>query len=227
MPREELLEELTDNFPPKNIYTYDEDVRYTYDRKRLMDEVLLGTFESYVRHVEDEKFSYKITADKKFCLEVKAEGERWIKIFDYVTDAFDIGEAAYRFFIVMPRALDEGEVILEAERNLVVDQESRDKHDHCDYQEEQKKVEIIMPPNFTAQGATIKATVYLCTDGSYILTVAHFIPGRKKRRLLDQFYSDPDFAALLAAEYVKQCDTTEFLGIEEELYQRVYKRVTH
>jgi hypothetical protein len=127
----------------------------------------------------------------------------------------------------MPRVLDEGEVLLKAERDLVVDHESRDKHVHCDYQDEQKKVEIIMPPNFAAQGAAIKATVYLCTDGSYLLTVAHLIPGRKKRRLLDQFYLDPDFAALLAAEYVRQCDTTEFLGIEEEIYQRVYRRVTH
>lgn len=226
MPREEFLDELTDNFPPRNIYSYDEDVRYTYDRKRLMDEVLLGTFESYARHVEEAKFSYKITADAKFCLEVEAEGARWIKVFDYITDAFEIGEAAYRFFVVMPRALDEGEVLLKAERDLEVDQESRDRHDHCD-QGEQKKVEIIMPPNFSAQGATIKATVYLCTDGSYILSVAHFTPGRAKRRLLDQFHSDPDFAALLASEYVRQCDTTEFLGIEEEIYQRVYSRVTH
>lgn len=227
MPREEFLEELTDNFPPKNIYSYDENFRYECDRKKLMDEVLVGTFESYVRHVEDTNFSYKITAEKKFFLEVEAEGERWTKIFDYVTDAFEIGEAAYRFFIVMPRVLDEGEVLLKAERDLVVDRESRDKHDHCDYQDEQKKVEVIMPPNFTAQGAAIKATVYICTDGSYLLTVAHLIPGRKKRWLLNQFYFDPDFAALLAAEYVRQCDTTESLGVEEEIYQRVYRRVTH
>lgn len=227
MAREEFLEELTDNFPPKSIYSYDENVRYTYDRKLLMEEVLLGTFESYARHVEDAKFSYKITADKEFCLEVETEGERWTKVFDYVTDAFEIGEAAYRFFIVMPRTLDEGEVVLKAERDLQIDRESYEKHDHCKDYVESKKVEMLMRPNFTAQGATIKATVNLCTDGSYILTVAHFIPGRKKRRLLDQFYSDPDFAARLAAEYVRQCDTTEFLGLEEDIYQRVYSRVTH
>jgi hypothetical protein len=225
--RENFLEELTPNFPPKKIYSYDENVRYMCDRKALMDEVLAGTFEVYVREVKEAKFSYKITADENFSLEVSAEGECWTKVFDYIAEAFDIAEAAYRFFIVMPRTLDEGEVLLKAERDLEFDQESRDKHDHCDHQVEQKKVEIIMPPNFTVHGATIKATVYLCTDGSYILSVAHFIPGRKKRRLLDQFYSDPDFAAVLAAEYVRQCDTTEFLGIEEEIYQRVYKRVTH
>lgn len=227
MPREEFLEELTDNFPPKNLYSYDEDVRYTYDRKLLMDKVLLGTFESYIRHVEHAKFSYKITVDNNFYLEVESEGERWTKIFDYITDAFEIGEAAYRFFIVMPRVLDEGDVLIKAERNLEVDQESRDKQDHCDHHEEQKKVEIITPPNFAAQGVTIKAAVYLCTDGSYILSVSHTIPGRKKRRLLDRFFCDHDLAALLAAEYVRQCDTAEFLGMEEEVYERVYKRVTH
>ena len=227
MSREEFLEELTDDFPPKNIYSYDEDARYIYDRKLLMDEVLLGTFESYVRRVEVAKFSYKITADEKFCLEVEAEGKCWTRVFDYITDAFEIGEAAYRFFIVMPRVLDEGEVLLKADRKLEVDRESRDKHDHCEHYGEQKKVEIITPPNFTAHGATIKAAVYLCTDGSYILSVAHSIPGRKERRLLDQFYSDPYFAALLAAEYVRQCDAVEFLGIEEEIYQRVYRHVTH
>lgn len=227
MVREGFLEELTDNFPPKNIYSYDEDFRYAYDRKLLMDKVLLGTFESYVRYVEDSKFSYKITVDEKFCLEVEAEGERWTKTFEYITDAFEIGEAAYRFFIVVPRALDEGEVLLKAERDLQIDRESYEMHDHCEDHVESNKVQIIMPPNFTAQGATIKATVYLCTDGSYILSVAHTIPSRKKRRLLDQIYSDPDFAALLAAEYVRQCDAAEFLGIEEEIYQRVYRRVTH
>lgn len=225
--REKFLDELTPNFPPKKIYSYDENTRYTCERKALMDAVLAGTFEEYVREVEEAKFSYKITADENFCLEVSAEGERWTKTFGYIAEAFDIAEAAYRFFIVMPRTLDEGEVLLKAERDLEVDRGSRDKHDHCDDQRGQEKVGIIMPPHFTASGITIKATVYLCTDGSYILSVAHFIPGRKKRRLLDQFYSDPDFAAVLAAEYVRQCDTTEFLGIEEEIYQRVYKRVTH
>ncbi|KQV50028.1 hypothetical protein ASC93_10920 [Massilia sp. Root335] len=198
-----------------------------YIRRLLMNEVLLGTFESYVRHVEDAEFSYKITADDKFCLEVVAKEQRWTKIFDYITDAFEIGEAAYRFFVVMPRALDEGEVLLKAERDLEVDQESRDKHDHCDNQDEHAEVEIIMPPHFNVQGATIKATVYPCTDGSYILSVVHTVSSRKKRRLLDQFYSDPDLAALLAAEYVRQCDTTESLGIEDEIYRRVYSRVTH
>ena len=225
--REKFLDELTPNFPPKKIYSYDENMRYTYERKALMDAVLAGTFEEYVREVEEAKFSYKITADANFCLEVSAEGERWTKAFDYIAEAFDIAEAAYRFFIVMPRTLDEGEVLLKAERDSEVDRESRDRHDHCDDQGEQGKVEIIMPPHFTAQGVAIKATVYLCTDGSYILNVAHFMLGRAKRRLLDQFYSDPDFAALLAAEYVRQCDTTDFLGIEEEIYQRVYNRVTH
>jgi len=225
--RENFLDELTPNFPPRQIYSYDENVRYTCDRKALMDEVLAGTFEEYVREVEEAKFSYKITADENFCLEVSAEGENWTKTFDYIAEAFDIAEASYRFFIVMPRTLDEGEVLLKAERDLEVDLASRDKHDHCDAQGGKEKVEIIMPPHFTANGVTIKATVYSCTDGSYILSVAHFMPGRAKRRLLDQFHSDPDFAALLAAEYVRQCDTTEFLGIEEEIYQRVYNRVTH
>lgn len=225
--RKNFLDELTPNFPPRKIYSYDENIRYTCERKALMDAVLAGAFEEYVREVKEAKFSYKITADENFHLEVSTEGERWTKTFDYIAEAFDIAEAAYRFFIVMPRTLDEGEVLLKAERGLELDRESRDKHDHCDDQGEQKQVEIIMPPNFSAQGATIKATVYLCTDGSYILSVAHFVAGRAKRRLLDQFYSDPDFAALLAAEYLRQCDGTEFLGIEEEIYQRVYDRVTH
>ena len=225
--REKFLDELTPNFPPKKIYSYDENVRYTCDRKALMDEVLAGTFEEYVREVEEAKFSYKITADENFCLKVSVEGERWTKTFDYIAEAFEIGEAAYRFFIVMPRALDEGEVLSKAERNLEIDQESREKHAHCDNHEQQKKLEVILPPNFAAHGSMIKATVYLCTDGSYVLSVAHTVPGRKKRRLLDRFYCDPDFAALLAAEYVRQCDTAELLGMEEEIYQRVYRRLTH
>lgn len=225
MPREEFLEELTPGFPPKNIYSYDEEVRYRYDRQMLMDEVLFGTFELYVRHVEEKKFSYKITADEKFHLEVVAEGESWTRIFDYVTDAFEIGEAAYRFFIVMPRALDEGEVLLKAERGLQVDQESRDKHDHCEDQQT-KSVEIINRFQFSAQGQYVKATVSLCANGGFILSVTHSRNGRSRRRLLDLFYSDPDLAQLLAKGYVKHADT-EWPGTEEDLYKQVYLSVMH
>lgn len=227
MKREEFLDELTDDFPPQAIYSFDEKFRYDLERARLLEEVLIGIFEKYERIEAGGEFRYTIVADAKFHLEVAGEGEIWTKTFEDFADAFDIAEAAYRFFIVMPRVLTEGEHPLISEKDMPIDPESYEMHDHMQGHGEQNKVEIIMPPNFTAQGATIKATVYFCTDGSYILTVAHIIPGRKKRRLLDQFYSDPDFAALLAAEYVKQCDTTEFLGIEEEIYQRVYSRVTH
>lgn len=225
MPREEFLEELTPNFPPKEAYSYDENARYTCERQKLMDEVLLGTFESYILNVEYAKFSYKITADEKFCLEVMAEGERWTRMFDYITDAFEIGEAAYRFFVAMPRALDEGEVLLKAERGLQVDHESREKHDHCE-DEQTKPVEIINPFHFSTQGQYVKATVSLCSDGGFILSVIHVCKSSWRRRLLDQFYSDPDLAQLLAEGYVKHADTAS-PGLEEELYKLVYLSIMH
>lgn len=227
MKREEFLDELTDNFPPLAIYSFDEKFRYDSERARLLEEVLTGAFEKYERIESGGEFRYTIVADSEFTLEVAGEGEVWTKTFEYIAEAFDIAEAAYRFFIVMPRVLTEGDHALISEKDLPIDEESYEMHDHCEGHGEQKQVDIIMPPNFTAQGAYIKATVYICTDGSYILSVVQFIPGRAKRRLLDKFYSDPEFAALIAAEYVRQCDTTEFLGIEEEIYEKVYSRVTH
>jgi hypothetical protein len=227
MKREEFLDELTDNFPPLAIYSFDEKFRYDSERARLLEEVLTGAFEKYERIEAGGEFRYTIVADSEFTLEVEGEGEVWTKTFEYIADAFDIAEAAYRFFIVMPRVLTEGERALIIEKDLPIDEESYQMHDHCECHGEQNQVEIIMPPNFTAQGTCIKAAVYLCTDGSYVLSVSHRIPGKPKRCLLDKFYSDPDFAALIAAEYVRQCDTTEFLGIEEEIYERVYSRATH
>lgn len=225
MPRKEFLQELTPDFPPKKIYSFDENFRYTCDRQMLMDEVLLGTFESYERHVEEAKFSYKITADEKFDLEVVSVDEIWTTSFDYITEAFDIGEAAYRFFIVMPRVLDEGEVLLKAEQGINVDQESRDKHDHCDDQERQPP-EAIDRLQFSVHGHYINATVHLCTDGQYILKVVHKHMGRPEQCLLDRLCIDSDLAKLLAAGYVKHADV-ESLGSAEELYKQICLSVMH
>jgi hypothetical protein len=227
VPHEGFLEELTPDFPPAHIYSYDENVRYTCERQTLMDEVLEGTFESFVREVREAGFSYRITADEYFSLEVAAGGQRWTRTFGYITEAFDIAEAAYRFFIVMPRVLDEGGVLLEAERKLQAGKESRAMHDHCEGQTGSRPSGTIVLPGFTAQGATARATVRLCTDGSCILGIEHLVPEPAKRRLPDRFYADPDFAALIAAEYVRQCDTAGFTGTDDEIYRRVYSRVTH
>jgi hypothetical protein len=66
MVRRDFLEELTPNFPPKTIYSYDENYQYHADRQMLMDEVLVGTFNSFLRKLKEPAFSYKITADEKF-----------------------------------------------------------------------------------------------------------------------------------------------------------------
>lgn len=112
MAQQEFLNELSDEFPPLHIYSYDENFRYETERLRLMDEVLEGTFETYSRVETQFGFRYTIIADAVFELEVAYKDNVWKKSFDYIAEAFDIAEAAYRFFIVMPRVLDEGEIVI-------------------------------------------------------------------------------------------------------------------
>jgi len=227
MAREEFLDELSDDFPCKRIYSYDESFRYDTVRRELMDAVLDGTFEKYECAVKESEFSYEIAADSNFVLEVKYKEDRWQKTFSYVAEAFDIGEAAFRFFVVVPRVLDEGEVLLAAERGLIVDQESREKHDHCEQTQAPEEIELIAPPIYRAKGHFLISSVFLCRDGRYVLTVTHLSPGARKYTLLDEVYTDGEFAELIAAGYVAHFDRETCPGPFDEVYQEVYKRVTH
>ena len=227
MAREEFLDELSDDFPCKRIYSFDESFRYDTVRRELMDAVLDGTFEMYECAVKESEFSYKITADENFVLEVKYKEDRWGKIFSYVAEAFDIGEAAFRFFVVVPRVLDEGEVLLAAERGLTVNQESREKHDHCEQTHVLEEIEIIALPIYRAKGHFLNSSVFLCRDNRYVLTVTHLSPGARKYTLLNEVYTDCDFAELIAAGYVAYFDWETCPGPFDEVYQEVYKRVTH
>ena len=227
MAREEFLDELSDDFPPQRIYSYDESFRYDTERRALMDAVLDGTFEKYECAVQESDFSYRITADSVFTLEVKYKEESWKKNFQYVADAFDIAEAAYRFFVVVPRVLDEGEVLLAAERGLSVDQESRELHDHCEQTHELEELEVITPPHFRAKGHFLVSTVFRCKHGDFVVTVTHLRPGATKFTLLDEVYSDAGFAELIAAGYVTYFDRETCPGPSDEVYKEVYKRVTH
>jgi hypothetical protein len=225
MGRQDFLEELTPNFPPKAIYSYDENYQYNADRQMLMDEVLVGTFNSFVRELKELAFSYRITADEKFFLDVSADGQRWTKTFDYVTDAFDIAEAAYRFFVVMPRVLSESDMFSSDERALTVDQKSFEMHDHCqDFGE--PKVELIYPPCFSFNGHYLQASIYLCTNDSYTLAIHHVIK-EKKRPILNMFFWDIDFAKLLALGYLEIFDQASYPLNLGEAYARVHRRTTH
>ncbi|WP_313706650.1 hypothetical protein [Massilia sp.] len=227
MAREEFLDELSDDFPCQRIYSYDESFRYETERRAIMDAVLDGTFEKYECAVKESEFSYKITADAVFSLEVKYKEDSWKKDFKYVAEAFDIGEAAYRFFIVVPRVLDEGEVLLAAERGLAVDQESRGKHDHCEQIQELEEIKVITPPHYRTKGRFLVSTVFLCKDGRYAVSVIHLQPGARRFALLDAVYTDVGFAELIAVGYVTHFDLETCPGPFDEVYQEVYRRVTH
>lgn len=227
MARKEFLDELSDDFPCKRIYSYDESFRYDTVRRELMDAVLDGAFEKYECVVKESEFSYTITADSNFVLEVKYKEDRWEKTFSYVAGAFDIGEAAFRFFIVVPRVLDEGEVLLAAERGLTADQESREKHDHCEQTQAAEEIELIAPPVYRMKGYFLISSVFLCRDGRYVLTVTHLSLGARKYTLLDKVYTDGEFAELIAAGYVAHFDREICPRPFDEVYQEVYKRVTH
>ncbi len=108
MSQQKILDELSDEFPPLYVYSDDENLRFLSERLWLMDEVLEGTFETYSRVENKDEFRYTIWADAVFELEVAYKDNVWKKNFDYIAEAFDIAEAAYRFFIVLPRALDQG-----------------------------------------------------------------------------------------------------------------------
>lgn len=137
MAQQEFLDELSDEFPPLQIYSFDENFRYETERLRLMDEVLEGTFETYSRVESEFGFRYTIIADAAFELEVAYKDNIWRKSFSYIAEAFDIAEAAYRFLIVVPRVLDEGEVVIANEDAYQVDEESRRLNDHCEDQSPQ------------------------------------------------------------------------------------------
>lgn len=223
MSREHFLDELSGEFPPVNIYSFDEAARYNDERLALMDAVLDGSFEQYECTLKESQFSYKITADKIFHLEVTYKDDLWTKSFPYVTDAFEIGESAYRFFVVVPRVLDEGEVLLASERNVQVDAESRQRHDHC----EDQPVEIFHTPELNFKGHYVHAKVFRCSDSTYLLTIVHVKKGKAVQPLLDRFYGDIELAKLLALGYLKIFDQAECPRPMLETYKYVYLRVTH
>ena len=225
MAREEFLDELSDDFPSQRIYSYDENFRYETERRVLMDAVLEGTFEQYECNVRESDFGYTITADAEFLLEVRYKEDKWRKSFPYIAQAFDIAEAAYRFFVVVPRVLDEGEVLLSNERNYAIDPESYEMHDHCLDDDVPRPVELISPPHLRVKGNFLFATVFRCTDGTYALSVIHARAG-KHSSLLEKYFSEPDFAELIANSYIELMDN-EFPGAPDDVYEYVYKRITH
>jgi len=226
MPREEMLDELSDGFPDKKLYNFDEQARYDLDRALLLERVLDGTFESYERVESELKFSYKITADSKFNLEVFYDEYVWRRSYDYVADAFEVAEAAYRLLVVYPRVYEEGAVYLEKEKNLQLDEESYQRHDHCQDNGGKQVVELIDPPQLV-KGFYISATIHMCTDGNFLLSVIYSEDGTRKFPILDRFYSDPDLAELIADGYLKFADKAEFPHQAEDLYARIYQRVMH
>lgn len=222
MSREHFLDELSDDFPPRTIYSYDETVRYNVERLALIDAVLDGSFEKYECNVQESEFSYTIIADAVFDLEVVYKGEAWKKSFSYVTEAFEIAESAYRFFVVVPRVLDEGEVLLANEKNYPVDAESRQMYDHCDDEE----LEISKTPELVFEGQYIHAKVFRRSDSMYLLTVVHASKEVGLQPLLDRFYGDIELAKLLALGYMSLFDRADPLPMHEA-YKRVYMRVIH
>lgn len=223
MSREHFLDELSDDFPPRTIYSYDETARYNAERLALIDAVLDGSFEKYECKVKDSEFSYKITADAVFDLEVVYKDESWKKSFSYVTEAFEIAESAYRFFVVVPRVLDEGEVLLANEKNYPVDAESRQMHDHCD----DEPVEVFHTPELDFKGQYIHAKVFRCLDSTYLLTIVHVSSEKGMQPLLDRYYGDVELAKLLAVGYLNLFDRAEYPIRMHETYKKVYIRVTH
>lgn len=223
MLREHFLDELSDDFPPRTIYSYDETVRYSAERLALIDAVLDGSFGKYECNVQESEFSYTITADAVFDLEVVYKGEAWKKSFPYVTEAFEIAESAYRFFVVVPRVLDEGEVLLANEEKYPVDAESRLKYDHCDGEE----LEICKTPELVLEGRYLHAKIFRRSDSMYLLTVAHAGKEVGLQPLLDRFYGDIDLAKLLAFGYLNLFDQAEYPLPMHETYKRVYRRVIH
>lgn len=226
MPREEMLDELTDDFPCKRIYKFDEQFRYDTDRAVLMDKVLDGTFEAYVRVEIELNFSYKIIGDEKFVLEVMYEGYVWTKAFDYITDAFEIGEAAYRLLIVYPRIMEEGEVLQEKDAGSTLDVGCYELHDHC-LDEEKEEVEILRPPRHVLKGRHIEATIFRCSDGTFLLSVVHKSDVIKHESVLDRFFAYFELAELIAQGYLRCVDLAEFPSQLDETYNLVYLRSMH
>jgi hypothetical protein len=225
MAREEFLDELSDDFPSQRIYSYDENFRYETERRLLMDAVLEGTFEEYECNVKESDFGYKITADADFLLEVRYKEENWKKSFPYIAQAFDIAEAAYRFFVVVPRVLDEGEVLLSNEKKYPIDPESYEMHDHCLDDDRPKPVERIYPPYLRLRGDFLSATVFRCTDGTYMLNIIHRRAG-KYSELLDKSFTDADFAEVIANKYLEVFDQ-EAIVPPDDMYECVYAKITH
>ncbi|MGJ9417681.1 hypothetical protein ACHAC9_07945 [Massilia sp. CMS3.1] len=225
MAREEFLEELSEDFPPQRIYSYDENARYLTDRRELMDAVLDGTFQTYECAVKECEFRYKISADVDFELEVFYRDETWRKTFSYIAEAFDIAEAAYRFFIVVPRILGEAEPRQAVESARVPEQVVRTIDADRSEAEEANSVEVIVPPVFSERGQYLSASIFRCTDDSYTLCVLHARPQGSRLHLLEKSFTDKDFAELMAKKYLELFDH-ELPGAPTEVYQFVYKRVT-
>lgn len=225
MPREEMLDELTDNFPCKRIYSFDEQFRYDTDRAMLMDEVLEGTFETYIRVEAEMKFSYKITGTDVFNLEVMYNEYVWKKKFDYVTDAFEIGEAAYRLLIVYPRVMEGGEVLHKKEVESTLDMGRCELHDHC--LDEAEAVEILRPPRLVLKGKYIKVTVFRCSDETFLLSVVHTSDVNKQESVLDRFFADFELAELIARGYLRCVDLAEFPDQLDNTYERVHFSSVH
>lgn len=226
MPREEMLDELTDNFPCKRMYNFDEQFRYDTDRAALMDEVLDGTFETYVRVEAGMNFSYKIIGTNVFDLEVMYDGYVWKKKFDYVTDAFEIGEAAYRLLIVYPRVMEDGKVLHEKEVGLHLDTDCYELHDHC-LDVETEVVGILRPPRLVLKGKHIEATIFRCSDETFLLSVVHASVVNRHQPVLDRFFADFELAELVARGYLRCVDLAEFPGELENTYERVYFSLMH
>lgn len=208
MAREEFLDELSDDFPPQRIYSHDETVRYFTERRELMDAVLEGTFETYECAVKECGFRYKISADADFELEVSYKDETWRKTFPYIAEAFDIAEAAYRFFIVVPRVLDEAEAL----RSYIPSNPN-------------KPAELIVPPHYRERGEYVFATIFRCTNGTYMLSIVHR-RAAQQTELLDKYFTDADFAELIANKYLEIFDQ-KVIGPPDDIYNDVYAKVTH
>jgi len=226
MPREKMLDELTDDFPCKRIYNFDEQFRYDTDRFILMDKVLEGTFENYVRVEAEMKFSYEIIGCAKFDLEVRYEGAVWKKTFDYITDAFEIGEAAYRLLIVYPRIMADGEILCENEVGFSIDVACYEVHDHC-LVEEDEEIDILNPPKLALKGKYVEAKIFGCSNGNSFLSIVHTSDVNNQKSVLDQFFPYFELAELIARGYLQYVDLAEFPSQLDETYNRVHLRSMH
>jgi hypothetical protein len=226
MPREEMLDELTDIFPCKRIYNFDEQFRYDTDRALLMDEVLEGTFEAYVRVEKFLNFSYRIIGEIKFNLEVMYKGHVWTKAFDYVTDAFEIGEAAYRLLIVYPRVMEEGEVLHEKEVGSTLDVGCYELHRHC-LDDKKGAVEILCPPRLVLKGKHIEAIISRCSDGNFLLNVVHTSDVNMHESVLDRSFAYFELAELIARGYLQCADLAKFPSQLHTTYNLVRLRSMH